>query len=56
MVLAVALARLGAGRWRVAGCHIDYGNRPESGAEAEYVEAWCRECVPLDLFESTIEN
>ena len=41
MVLAHILSRLGAGRWRVAGVHIDYGNRPESGAEAAFVEAWC---------------
>lgn len=41
MVLALALARLGAGRWSVAGCHIDYGNRPESSAEAAFVQAWC---------------
>ena len=43
MVLACILSRLGAGRWRVAGAHIDYGNRPESGAEAAFVEAWCAE-------------
>ncbi len=43
MVLAFILSRLGAGRWRVAGAHIDYGNRPESGAEAEFVAAWCAE-------------
>jgi hypothetical protein len=41
MVLALILSRLGAGRWRVVGAHIDYGNRPESGAEAAYVAAWC---------------
>ena len=41
MVLACILSRLGAGRWRVAGVHIDYGNRPESGAEADHVRAWC---------------
>jgi len=43
MVLAVILSRLGAGRWRVAGAHIDYGNRPESGAEADFVASWCAE-------------
>ena len=43
MVLACILSRLGAGRWRVAGAHIDYGNRPESGAEADFVAAWCAE-------------
>jgi tRNA(Ile)-lysidine synthetase-like protein len=43
MVLALILSRLGAGRWRVAGAHIDYGNRPESGAEAAFVAAWCAE-------------
>lgn len=26
---------------RVVAVHIDYGNRPESGAEAQYVEGWC---------------
>ena len=26
---------------RVVALHIDYGNRPESAAEAEYVAAWC---------------
>ena len=43
MVLAFILSRMGAGRWRVAGVHIDYGNRPESGAEADFVAAWCAE-------------
>ena len=43
MVLAFILSRLGAGRWRVAGVHIDYGNRPESGAEADFVATWCAE-------------
>ena len=52
MVLCTILSRLGraaAPPWRVVGVHIDYGNRPESGAEAAYVEAWCRECVQLRM-------
>ena len=27
----------------VLALHIDYNNRPESGAEAEFVERWCEE-------------
>ena len=49
MVLCTILSRLGRAAtppWRVAGVHIDYGNRPESGAEAAYVESWCKGCVP----------
>jgi len=50
MVLCTILSRLGRAAqppWRVAGVHIDYGNRPESAAEADYVQAWCAECVLL---------
>lgn len=46
MVLCRILVRLGAARSagapkRVVALHIDYGNRPESAAEAEYVRQWC---------------
>lgn len=27
---------------QIVACHVDYGNRPESGAEADFVEQWCR--------------
>jgi len=50
MVLCTILSRLGRAAqppWRVAGVHIDYGNRPESAAEADYVQAWCAGCVLL---------
>lgn len=26
---------------QIIACHVDYGNRPESAAEAEFVEKWC---------------
>ena len=26
---------------QIIACHIDYGNRVESAAEAAFVEAWC---------------
>jgi hypothetical protein len=26
---------------QIVACHVDYGNRPESGAEADFVEQWC---------------
>ena len=48
MVLCTILAaagRTGRPPFATAAVHIDYGNRPESGAEADFVEAWCRECV-----------
>mmetsp|Transcript_86253 Transcript_86253/g.143508 ORF Transcript_86253/g.143508 Transcript_86253/m.143508 type:complete len:664 (-) Transcript_86253:911-2902(-) len=31
------------GAFEVLALHIDYNNRPESGAEAEFVERWCEE-------------
>jgi len=46
MVLCTILARLGRDArppWRCAALHIDYGNRPESSAEADYVRAWCEQ-------------
>lgn len=48
MVLALILSRLAARSrppFAVVAAHIDYGNRPESAAEASFVEAWCAECV-----------
>ncbi len=57
MVLCTILSRLGrAARppWRVAGLHIDYGNRPESGAESDYVQSWCQECVHTSIHSSAI--
>jgi hypothetical protein len=43
MVIAKLLTALSPthGGFRVAACHIDYANRPESGAEAEFVLDWC---------------
>lgn len=46
MVLCRILTRLGAAKApgapsRVVALHIDYGNRPESAAEAAYVRQWC---------------
>jgi tRNA(Ile)-lysidine synthetase-like protein len=43
MVLCFLCTRLRAkhGIARVVGAHIDYGNRPESGAESDYVRRWC---------------
>jgi len=52
MVLCTILAAAGrAARpaFLVGAAHIDYGNRPESGAEAAFVQAWCRECDTLRL-------
>ena len=43
MVLAAVLRRLSDeyGGFAVVAMHIDYGNRPESGAEADFVRGWC---------------
>jgi tRNA(Ile)-lysidine synthetase-like protein len=43
MVLAAILRRLSDdfGGFAVVAMHIDYGNRPESGAEADFVRGWC---------------
>ena len=47
MVLAKLLVKLRDkhNNFRVVAVHIDYANRPESGAEADYVEAWCGACM-----------
>lgn len=31
------------GRYEVVALHLDYANRAESGREADFVEAWCRQ-------------
>ena len=43
MVIAKLLTALSPthGGFRTVACHIDYANRPESGAEADYVRQWC---------------
>lgn len=28
--------------FRVVACHVDYGNRPESEAEADFLQSWCQ--------------
>lgn len=39
---------------RVVGAHLDYGNRPESGAESDYVRRWCeRENVVFRVLHIT---
>lgn len=47
MVIAAVLvhlrAHLGYSRLRVLAAHVDYANRPESRAEADFVERWCRD-------------
>ena len=47
MVAAFVLAELVRchgydGSFKVVAVHIDYANRPESGAEASFVERWCQ--------------
>eukprot|EP01103_Thecamoeba_quadrilineata_P010352 TRINITY_DN2209_c0_g1_i2.p1 TRINITY_DN2209_c0_g1~~TRINITY_DN2209_c0_g1_i2.p1 ORF type:complete len:536 (+),score=91.10 TRINITY_DN2209_c0_g1_i2:307-1914(+) len=43
MVLAIIITHLRKklGDYKVFGLHVDYGNRPESKAEADFVEDWC---------------
>eukprot|EP00051_Salpingoeca_urceolata_P022629 m.373159 g.373159 ORF g.373159 m.373159 type:complete len:676 (+) comp19996_c0_seq23:256-2283(+) len=43
MVLTYILHKLRAqfGNFDIVACHVDYGNRPESHAEAEFVKRWC---------------
>lgn len=60
MVLCRILSRLGAARSpgaprRVVALHIDYGNRPESAAEAGYVRRWC-EREGVEFRERRIEE
>jgi len=48
MVIAAVLANLVRhhgyqGVMKVVAVHIDYANRPESGAEASFVERWCQQ-------------
>lgn len=56
MVLCFLCSRLKAkhGIDRVVGAHLDYGNRPESGAESDYVRRWCeRENVAFRVLHIT---
>eukprot|EP00667_Euglena_gracilis_P007351 EG_transcript_7422 len=47
MVIAKVLAALRDrgrfGQFEILALHVDYANRPESGAEATFVEGWCAE-------------
>jgi uncharacterized protein (DUF924 family) len=47
--ILAAAGRAAAPPFAVAAVHIDYGNRPESAAEASFVQAWCRECARRPL-------
>jgi len=40
-VLTALRERGDFGRFEILALHVDYNNRPESGAEAAYVEQWC---------------
>ena len=52
------------GCFSMAACHVDYGNRAESGAEADFLRAWCAKVevdltvlvMPADLRRSTCDR
>ena len=48
--LLLLLRRWATRHYQVHTLHVDYANRPESGAEAEYLRRWCAaRGVPLEV-------